>query len=157
MDLATTLKRLEKLEHEMAELYRWFAELFAADDEAAAFFTSMAEQEVAHAGLVRFERRLVRSDQNAYRGLDVDPGGIDELESWMSEFRRGHERPSLGQALVLAMRIESHAAEHLHRTVFAKVNSELHALVGNLSRSDWRHFEALRSFADARSDSLDDV
>lgn len=157
MDLATTLKRLEKLEQEMAELYSWFAQVFVADQEAAGFFASMAEQEVAHAGLVRFERRLVCSDHSSYRGLDIDPGGLDQLESWIQKFRGQNEQPSLGQALVLAMRVESHAAEHLHRTVFAEFNSELHELVGNLSRSDWKHFEALRRFADARSDSLDNI
>ncbi|MCG6961728.1 MAG: hypothetical protein LJE95_00500 [Acidobacteria bacterium] len=156
MDLATALKRLEKLEQEMAELYRWLADLFADDRETAAFFKQMESQEASHAELVRFEKRLVRSDASSFAGLEFDPSGIDEIEGWIRAFRDDEESPSLGRALVFAMRVESHAAEHLHRTIFAGANSDLHALIGNLSRSDWKHFEALREFAAAHADSLGD-
>ncbi len=156
MDLQTALKRLEKLEQEMAQLYRWLADRFVEDQETAAFFRQMEAQETSHAELVRFQKRLVRSDPSSFTDPEIDATGIDEIEGWMRAFRSGEERPSLGQALVFAMRIESHAAEHLHRSIFASVNSDLHALIGNLSRSDWKHFEALRDFAAAHADSLDD-
>ena len=157
MELTALLSRLEKLEESVAGLYGWLAEVFADDQEVSAFFSRMKLQETSHAGLVRYERRLVRSAGDSFEDLDLDAAPIEELEGWIREFREGPIGPSLGQALLFSMKVESHAAESLHRDAMTRANPDLRALIDSLSRADRQHFEELKRFAADHADALDDL
>ncbi len=148
MNISTLLGRLNDLEHAMADLYLWLSGVFEDDPEASRLFARLHVQELSHANLVQYERRLVRSDPDTFYGVDLDVEPVTEVLGWIEEFRSGGAPPTLGEALLFSMRVESHAAEHLHRKAVAASNRDLCAMVAQLAEADRQHFETLRSFVD---------
>ena len=146
MDIATLLTRLDQLEHAMADLYLWLSGVFEDDHEVSRLFARLHTQELAHANLVQYERRLVRSDPDTFSSVDLDAGPVEEVMGWIREFRSAAAPPVLKEALLFSMRVESHAAEHLHRKAVAASNRTLCAMVAQLAEADRQHFETLRDF-----------
>lgn len=154
MTLTNILNRIEQLEHTVADLYAWLSRKFSADHEASAFFWVMHTQELSHAGLVQFERRLVRSDPDAFANVEIDTSCLQEVEEQIQAFRRDTPEPLLKQALMFAMKVESHAAENLHRNAFIQANPDLKGLIASLAHADEQHYETLRKFAQDHKDIL---
>ncbi|NOZ93450.1 MAG: hypothetical protein GXP47_01760 [Acidobacteria bacterium] len=154
MNISTLLSRLEALEHSMADLYLWLAGRFGDDDEAAGLFMRLHMQELSHANLVHFERRLARSDPDSFPDVDVDTSSIDEVLRWNADFRSNGGPGTLGQALLFAMKVESHAAEQLHRKAVTASNPDLEGLVASLAQADREHFETLKRYVRANAHLL---
>ena len=156
MEISKVLDELEKLEHAMAKTYEWMAEIFDADDEASAFFAQMARDEVSHANLVKYERRLVRADPDAFASkVDVPPEIIGNALKCIAGFRAATPAPTLVQALRFALKMEADCAESLHREVVLQANPGLGSLIGNLAKADARHYEQLEAFVAARNELFD--
>jgi len=156
MEISKVLDHLEKLELAMAKTYDWMAEMFDADDGAVAFFTRMARDEVSHANLVKYERRIVRADPDAFAPqVDVPSNAIADAFACIDEFRRSNPNPSLVQALRFALKMEADCAENLHREAVLQSNPGIGGLIGNLAKADARHYEQLEAFVAERSDLFD--
>jgi rubrerythrin len=156
MEISKVLDELEKLEKAMATTYEWMAEIFDADEGAAAFFIRMARDEVSHANLVKYERRLVRADPDAFASrVDVPPNAIGNAFECIAQFRRSNPAPTLVQVLRFALKMEADCAESLHREVVLQANPNLGALIGNLAKADVRHYEQLERFIAERSELFD--
>ncbi len=140
------LQELERVEQSVANLYGWLSEVFAADPETSRFFAAMRTQELSHSDLVRFERRLVRGEPKSFAEVEVD---LDVLRAFVAEVRafpNEHPDPGLHEALLFAMHLEEHAAEHLHRRAIVEANPEVEKLVSGLASADREHFLTLRRF-----------
>ncbi len=142
------LIELERVEQSAADLYGWLSDVFAADLKTSRFFAAMRTQELSHSDLVRFERKLVRGEPKAFANVAVD---LDELRGFVAEvqqFRLEHPQPTLEEALVFAMHVEEHAAEHLHRKAIVDANPEVQELIGGLAKADREHFLTLKRFVE---------
>jgi rubrerythrin len=140
------LDTLEKLEAKMADLYEWFASIFAADSEAAEFFYRMSLDETAHANLVRYYRRIASKDAKLLREviLDVEPltAAIESINADLLG-----PKPSLEEALKMAIDLEINAAESHAIAALATAAPGLAPLLSNLGALDSRHHRALEEFA----------
>jgi len=152
MQILQILSSLERLEQQIADLYHWFSDHFTDDDDASGLFFRMSLQEKSHVSLVRYGRKMVHASPDEFGDVEVDSQLIRELSSEIGNFRGENPQPTLGQALRFAMRVESHAAENIHRTVLIDSNPEVAGVIGNLATADQEHFEILRNFAQSRQE-----
>lgn len=145
------LTQLERVELEMASLYEWFSEVFAADEDASGLFFRMSLQEHSHARLLRWGRRLVVRSPAEFEEVDFDPSATGAALDSIAVFRAANPQPELGRALLFAMKIECHPAENGHREVLTASNPELNGLIQSLAVADQEHHRTLRDFAQRRA------
>jgi rubrerythrin len=140
--LSKVLELLEGLEERIGDLYQWFAELFADDDEARALFERLSKDEDGHANIVRFQRRMLMKNKGLHRQVDVD---LEQIKELMTKIARAREDdpPSLEDALILASRLEADACEYHYRSLFDP-ETDMGRMVLSLGRSDQQHLEILQ-------------
>ena len=150
MHILNVLDTMETFEGMMAETYEWLSEIFADDEDAAAFFTRMSRDEVGHRNLVRYEKKLVRENPTAFGEVTVKPEIIDEAIRKVELFRRSEPPPTLTQALTFSMMMENDVVERLHRDAILMTNPTLAGLINSLARADAAHEKELESFINDR-------
>lgn len=150
MNIAVVFRPLREFEERLADLYMWFAELFAADREAADLFRIMSRDELAHARLVEYERRLVMANSAIFGEVSVDLGEIEAATLSVGEVRTRRVAPVLGEALALAVEFENLAVEQHCRGALKKVTPEIARLVDSLGKADDIHVKQLIDFAAKR-------
>src|SRR5271157_6218330 len=116
MNIQSLLKPLAEFEAAIGDLYKWFAEVFVADKEAAFTFYRLATEERAHVDLIEYQRRLVRSNPGAFSEVSVDLDEVKELSALAASGRSEPQPPSLKEAVALAFQLETSAAEYHFRT-----------------------------------------
>jgi rubrerythrin len=155
MRILDVLSHLERIETEMASLYEWLSDAFASDSDAAGLFFRMALQEKSHASLLRYGRKLVSRSPTDFDDVEFDATSVDDLVDAIRSFRSNHPQPTLGEALLFAMKVECHPAENSHRRVIVRSNPEVGRVIESLATADEEHHRALETFAQARASELD--
>ena len=155
MNLAAVLNALEGVEHGLAELYGWLAQLFDHDAAASGMFFRLSLQEQSHVNLLRYGRSLVRHSPKEFRAVPVDRALIEELVTRIHAFRSTQPGPTLEEAVVFAFRAESHAAERIHRAVLVDASPSLAGVVASLACADREHAALLEAFAQQRRIALE--
>jgi rubrerythrin len=154
MKILNLLRTLESLEMTMAGLYQWLSERLA-DQEASAFFFRMSLQEKTHASVLRFSKRLVHASPRDFADVEVDEEEIHALIRRIETFKEEHPEPTLGEALLFAMRAEGAAAENLHSKVIVDSNPEVEKIIQGLAKADAEHHEALKRFVCSHKDEIE--
>jgi rubrerythrin len=150
MDLVTLLKPLERLEQEMGKLYEWYAELFAADQEASGVFFRLALEEQRHARMVDHVRRLVRQNNALSTSVEADLSDVDDVLDRLARIRSAKGPLEVATAVRLAIELEQNAAEAHYRHVIAESIPEVSKLLQALTRDDRTHQARLEKLAMAR-------
>ena len=150
MNLDDAYRALAEQAKGMAALYGRWADSFEADPEAALFFGRMAAEEVGHANLADYQRRVLRK-ANPALPPDVDLV-LEEIMLLTDISRRSAEAParSLEEALCLASWMEASVAEKELRKTVHETDPELGRLLASLGGGDRRHVERLEAFAAKR-------
>jgi rubrerythrin len=156
MKLLNILNSLEKVEMTMAGFYEWLSEQFSDHEEAAGFFYRMSMQEKAHASMIRFARRLVHASPSDFDDVPANLSEIENVVDLIQDFRSRHPEPTLGQALLFAMKMESELAENIHRSVVIDSNPEVANVINSLAAADREHHDALKAFACSHKDAFDE-
>jgi rubrerythrin len=150
MQILAVLSAIGRVEAGVGEFYQWLSEVFADDIEASGFFFRMSMQEKSHANLVSFSKKLVHRDPSGFEEVDIDLGQVDDLLASIAAFQENNTSPSLADALLFAMKIESHGAENIHRSIIIQSNPEVASVINSLAKADNAHYELLKTFANDR-------
>ena len=150
LDLLKALRELEQIEVRMADLYEWYAGLFADDPEASALFCHLQMEEVGHQNILRYEGRIVRANPKAFRDFSFNTELLTRTLQAIDSFRKAEPQPTLEQALETALIFETGAAELYYITIFKDSAREFSQFVTNLHAASRTHFEKLHKFASRR-------
>jgi hypothetical protein len=152
MQLDEVLSRIGAVESCLAGLYRWYAEVLAADGEAAEVFSTMSEEETKHADLVEFSRRLARSDAAFSSDVQIDMTGTDAVLERAGELRKGPPPRTADQAIRQTLWLEMFTAEDhsRNRISLKRTNPSLARLLGALASEDKVHFARVMELARRR-------
>ena len=149
MHILGVLDLLEKLETKISELYEWFSRTYAHDAGATSLFYRISIDEIAHANLVRYEKKLAVQNSKIFSEIHLDVVEISAtLENVISVL--SGTPPSLEQAVKISLDIENSVAEAHYRNAIAKATPEISRLLKNLGGFDSRHIEVFSEFAESR-------
>lgn len=153
MNVDVVFRRLIEFERAIAQLYERWAEVFSEDREAALLWSKMAIEEIGHANLILYQRRVFKNDPNLSADVDV---ALDEVVMLLGIVRRSMEGPPHGpeEAVRLAAWIEASAAESELRGALRESNPDIQRLLDHLGGDDRQHVERLKAFAQKRGISL---
>ncbi len=154
MNVASVFRPLSDLERSMADLYAQWGGLFDEDREAAFLFVKMANEERGHAALVDYQRRVIQKNPQLSGEVEIDMGSIQGALAEVIELRESPSKPSLEEAIRLAYRLETSAAESHYRNALGEMNPELLRLLSCLGGEDRAHLDRLVKFATSRGISL---
>jgi rubrerythrin len=146
-------RNLIKFARASADLYYFWAETFQDDSEAAFVWGRMAAEEVGHANLVVYQRRILR--KSAGPSGDVD-AAMDEVTVLIDIVRRALEGPphTLDEAVRLASWIEASAAGSELQSALTQSDPGIQKLLEHLGTDDRMHVERLKAFAAGRRIAL---
>jgi hypothetical protein len=147
MHILKMLGPLEELETKMADLYNWFSHVFREDDEAAAFFYRVSVEEVVHANIIRYQRRLVSQNPKSFSEVVIDISLIEKTMSDIGAFKDTEPHPALEDALKNSIGLEHCLAEEHYRTAIVNANPEVTNLLRSLGAFDLRHIKCFHEFA----------
>lgn len=150
MDIGRCLRGLQDVESRLEALYDWYGEIFAEDEEAAAFFRRLAREERSHAELVAFQKRLALKDRTGFSDVDLHWDTITALLAQIDELVGSDPPPRLNEAIASALLFESSGAELYMPEILARSNPGLEGLVRKLGQANREHFRRLQEFAEAR-------
>lgn len=142
---------MERFEGKMAELYRWYSELYAEDAEAAALFYRMSVDEKSHLNVVRYEKRLVLRNPKLFGSIQIDALAVDEGTAKADTLLSARKTLPLEEAVRFAIDLENGAAERCYRLALQQSNPEVAKLLNGMGAGDRQHQEALVEFAKRRS------
>lgn len=145
-NILTILNTLEELETAMRDLYKWLSTHFQDDESLSAFFRRMSAEEEAHAGLVRYQKRLVRQNPDSMDTVSVDFEEVREVIAFVQSHLTKKPDLTPREALKLATTLESLDEERLYRSVILETLPELETLIHNLTRNDAEHVHVLEQF-----------
>jgi hypothetical protein len=147
MHILKMLGPLEELETKMADLYDWFSHAFRKDEEATAFFYRVSVEEVVHANIIRYQRRLVSKNPKSFGEITIDASLIEKTLSEIAALRNLAPYPELEDALRNAIGLEHCLAEEHYRTALVMANPEVSNLLRSLGAFDLRHISRFDEFA----------
>ena len=150
MHVEAAFRPLSDLEKAIGDLYAQWAAVFEEDREAAFLFVKMANEEKGHASLVDYQRRVIQKNPKLSGDVDVDLGVVEAALTEIRHLRESPTPPTLAEAVAIALRLETSAAESHYRNSLRNVNVELERLLSCLGAEDRGHLDRLISFAVTR-------
>ena len=133
------LKQIELVELKMAELYRSLAIRFERRNALARELAGIADEEVAHADLVRFKARMILSGGGGLRDAGFPDAYFQRILDAVDEFLAQRPWPSLAESLEFSAKMEGTAAESLHQDLAVDDMPALSALFRSLKQGDEAH------------------
>jgi hypothetical protein len=149
MYILGVLDLLEKLETKISELYEWFSRTYAYDAGATSLFYRISIDEIAHANLVRYEKKLAVQNSKIFSEIHLDVVVVSTTLEKVISVLSGTP-PSLEQAVKISLDIENSAAEAHYRNAIGKATPEISQLLKSLGGFDSRHIEVFSNFAESR-------
>ncbi|NOY22215.1 MAG: hypothetical protein GXO70_01730 [Acidobacteria bacterium] len=146
-NIMTVLNMLEEIEISMKNLYQWLSEEFSDDLELYRFFQRMSREEETHAGMVRYQKRLIRQNPDSFDEVSVDLSELREFLQFISSIPEKQSNLTAEKALKLAIELEGMDEERMYRDVIVESYPALKELIHNLTRSDEEHCVFLKNFA----------
>ena len=147
MNVDTVLRRLGDLERSLADLYEWYAEVFASDPEAVYVFLKMFREEMGHVRRVDYHRRLLQKDPALPVDVDIDVAEIDGILQKAVALRGVRPNPTLEDAIRTALDLEMTAAESFYRNARRQASPAVARLLAVLGGEDKDHVGRLREMA----------
>ncbi len=155
MHIQYIFRPLEDLESSLVALYQWYADVFALDAEARAMFTKLSGEETGHVALVRYEKKLVTKNLAMFGEVELDLQEVRQLTQEARALASPAERPSLEEAVAIALHFERSAGEAHLRSAMKQANPDLARLLNALCQGDKGHMAGLLNFAKKRGFSTE--
>jgi len=143
----TVLNMLEEIEISMKNLYQWVSEEFSDDLDLSRTFQRMSREEETHAGMVRYQKRLIRQNPDSFDKVSIDLSGLREFLDFISSIRKNSPGLTEEGALKLAIQLEGMDEERMYRHTIVESCPELKELIHGLTQSDEQHCVFLKDFA----------
>lgn len=151
MHVDRALRPLAEFEKLMGDLYSWLSACFSTDQEASAVFAMLATEEASHAGLVEYQRRLVRQCPKEFGEIDLDLGDLFTTRAQVEQLRAQQPPPTVEEALAFAFQLENTAAEYHFRHVLRQANPAIGQLLESLGKADKQHLGRIMDLAARRN------
>lgn len=145
-NIMTVLNMLEEIEITMKNLYHWISEEFSDDPELYRFFHRMSREEETHAGMVRYQKRLIRQNPDSFDEVSADLSELREFLQFISSILQKRPLLTPEKALNLAINLEEMDEERMYRDVVVESYPELKELIHSLTQSDKEHCVFLKDF-----------
>ncbi len=145
-NIMTVLNMLEEIEITMKNLYAWISEEFSDDPELYRFFQRMSREEETHAGMVRYQKRLIRQNPDSFDEVSADLSEIREFLQFISSILEKKPELTPEKALNLAIDLEGMDEERMYRDVVVESYPELKELIHSLTQNDKEHCVFLKNF-----------
>jgi len=150
MNLVKALDVLEKVETELASLYRHFSEVITDDPEVSRLFADLALDEDSHRLSIRYQQRVVRLNAKVFNEIELDAQALSGLLGAV-ERMRGSKAITPLAALKFAREIETSAGEHHLKNALGSTNPEIAGLLRSLGNGDNQHLTKLTELLRERS------
>ena len=137
---------LKELESKVSRLYTHFGHLFAGDKDAAEFFDLLSMDEESYGSVVQYQMRLVKKEPGAFGSVDINERELKALMDFVDNAISSSEKPTLKQAVEMALEIEGREAKSKYRTALLETNPHLGELIRNMGVPDEVHSKRLRDF-----------
>jgi hypothetical protein len=154
MDIIQLLRPVAELERELEELYAWIAASLPDDHAAQTLFHQLSNDEHAHMMLVEHQRRVARANPELFADVAADLVELGETRELVTTIKSAPKPPSATEALVLAIHIETTAAEAHLRGAMKQANPALAAMLSSLGGGDRAHLARLAAVAVERGITL---
>jgi rubrerythrin len=131
-----------KLEETCAEMYRYFAQLYADSPDASDLWTKTAQEEDSHAEQFRLACRLYGSSMKA---LNTDKDRVQKILTNIQSIFDFVKKspPKLNDALRYAIRMENSLAEYHMNNIVEFEDENLARLFTSMRKNDLEHTQML--------------
>ena len=146
MKAEDVLGLLKELESKVSRLYTHYGHLFAGDKDAVEFFDLLSMDEESYSSVVQYQMRLVRQEPGAFGSVDINESELKALMDFVDNAISSSEKPTLKQAVEMALEIEGREAKSQYRTALIANNPHLGELIRNMGVPDEVHSKRLRDF-----------
>lgn len=150
MNLARALDILERIETEIASLYRHFSEIISDDPEVTRLFADMAVDEDSHRLSIRYQQRVVRLNAKSFNEIHLDDEALLGLLEGIERMKATSAITPVA-ALKFAREIELSAGEHHLKNALGSTNPDIAGLLRNLGNGDEEHLAQLTALLRKRS------
>lgn len=150
MGLESDLRELEQFERELGAFYDWLTTTYKDDSQAAAIFFRLKTEEMAHANLLQYQRRLYQKNPALFHGMEIGTFDAEGTLEGVKILRDQTSPPPLSEAVRTAVAIEQSAAERHSRQALQMAKGQVSVLLETLSEGDQAHARALVEFGRAR-------
>lgn len=150
MDTMRALQGLRQVEADLEDLYSWFAEIFAADRDAAELFSRLSREERSHKVLVDHQINLAENHAGTEIDVEVDGEALRQLLADIRRLREQEPHPSLSEAVSSAVMMEFVADEAYLGRVVRTSSKSIEQMIDRLVDAGQQHHGRLKDFAKAR-------
>jgi rubrerythrin len=156
MNIELILHDLHAVEVRLEQLYRWLADLFAEDPEAAELFQRMSREERSHAEQVEAQIQLVTGDHDSVVDMDhmVSWEEFRDLIGRVDALQSGAVPPSLADALAASIEFEGSGAELYSVRGLVLSHKGHRQLMDRLTEANKKHHARLIEFARSRGKTV---
>lgn len=154
MNIDAIFRPLAELERVLADLYAWYSEIFTADSDAAFVFFRMSAEEHGHARLIDYQKRLIQRNSSYSFPVNIDLDLIHTMLNTTRLARNPELNPTVEEAIRLALRLESCAAESHYKSALQGGDPEIARLFSALGGEDRRHVNRIEELAHSRGIDL---
>jgi len=137
-----------RIERKIADIYDLFRKEFSADEEAAAFWEALVNEEEAHAGFIEAEMRMIKVKPELFGYARVDgeilKDTLKEITAMEADLHGGGF--DMGAALSMALKIETELVEKRYNRLVMICDHELKRIFDHLTKSD-KHVERVVKMA----------
>ena len=137
-----------RIERKIADIYDFFRKEFSGDEEIAAFWDVLVNEEEAHAGFIDAEIRMLKVKPEIFGHARVEGSILEEtLEEMLAmeeSLRTG--KVDMAVALKTALKIETELVEKRYNRLVEIGDTQLKRIFDNLTKAD-NHVEKVVKMA----------
>jgi len=150
MNLMRALDVLEKVEGDLASLYRHFSQVLSDDPEVSRLFEDLALDEDSHRLSIRYQQRIVRLNAKGFNEIQLDMEALSGLLQAIERMQAAQPITWLA-ALKFAREVETSAGEHHLKNALGSTNPDIAGLLLSLGNGDEQHLAKLNGLLRKRS------
>lgn len=150
MNLVKALDILERIETELASLYRHFSTIISDDPEVSRLFEDLAADEDSHRLSIRYQQRVVRLNAKGFNEIPLQAEALAELLQAVGRMKSAQAISSVA-ALRFAREVELSAGEHHLKNALGSSNPAIAGLLRSLGNGDEQHLATLTALLNKRS------
>lgn len=150
MLISHAFRPMIELEKELAALYGSWADRFSSDKEASQLFAKLSREESGHASLIEYQQRIHQKNRQFEKDVQIEPTALDAMIAELRALRTGPPPKSVSHAILIALGMETSAAETHFKNALRQANEEVARLLNSLSKEDGAHLATLKEFATKR-------
>ena len=146
MNAEKALGLLGKVEAKVGQLYTHFGNVFEGDKAASEFFRQLGQDVESSRAVVQYQLRLVKREPGSFGNVDINEQELNAIMEYVDTTIASKEKPTLKDAVELAVKIEGMESMSHYRTALLKDMPEISELIQSMGVPDEVHSRRLRDF-----------